>query len=214
MPVSVFPPPAERLHRPDGWEESRARLVAFARRRLDDPEDAEDVVHEVFVRALERAESLDDEARLDAWLYQITRNVLIDRHRTRTTAARAIEAFPRDVESRTLVAASDDAAAEVEDARADLARCLRPLIDGLPAKYRGAVSLSDVEGARQKDVAARLGLSVSGAKSRVQRGRRLLRDRLLECCAVERDRSGAVVDWQRRSTEGCAPVDDTGCDSC
>lgn len=213
MPVSGSPRSETDLLPPGGWEESRARLVSFVRRRLEDPEEAEDVVHEVFVRALERADSLTDEGRIEAWLYQITRNVLIDRHRSRASAARALETYPADAETRTVGGASRPGDPDAADARSELASCLRPLVATLPEEYRLAVSLSELEGGKQREVAERLGLSVSGAKSRVQRGRRMLRERLLECCAVERDRTGAVIDWARRG-DADRGSEAGGCDGC
>jgi len=63
------------------------------------------------------------------------------------------------------------------------------MIEQLPEKYRVAIRLSEVEGAQQ-DVADRLGLSLSGAKSRIQRGRLLLKGVLVQCCTFHRDRRG------------------------
>lgn len=212
LPVSEASRSETDLLPPGGWEESRARLVSFVRGRLEDPDEAEDVVHEVFVRALERADTLTDDGRIEAWLYQITRNVLIDRHRSRTSAARALETFPGEAETRTLGGASRTDESEADGARAELAACLRPLVADLPEDYRLAVSMSELDGEKQREVAERLGLSVSGAKSRVQRGRRLLRERLLACCAVELDRTGVVIDWERRGERDSDSA--AGCNGC
>lgn len=89
---------------------------------------------------------------------------------------------------------------------AELAQCLEPLIDGLPETYRAALRLAELEGLPQKDVAHRLGISLSGAKSRVQRGRAKLRERLLACCHVETGRGGIVGYEPRDPSGGC------GCD--
>ncbi len=71
-----------------------------------------------------------------------------------------------------------------------------PLLDELPVQSREAVRLAELEGVTQREVAARMGLSVSGAKSWVQRGRNMLREVLLQCCRVELDRRGGVVDFE------------------
>ena len=68
------------------------------------------------------------------------------------------------------------------------------MIRTLPARYAEALLLTDIDGLTQAAAAERLGLSLSGMKSRVQRGRRLLKQTLLRCCAVELDRRGGVVD--------------------
>ena len=200
---------------PAGWEETRARLVAFARKRLDDPDEVEDLVHGVLLRALARADDLRESGRLDAWLYQITRNALIDHGRRHHRRADALDGRVDDAIDRTVGEASRSGGAESGDARTELAGCLAPLVAGLPESYRLPLSLADFKGLSQKEVAERLGLSVSGAKSRVQRGRRLLRDRLLACCAVERDGGGTVVDYDRRRGGSCrSPENAAPCDTC
>jgi RNA polymerase sigma-70 factor (ECF subfamily) len=64
--------------------------------------------------------------------------------------------------------------------------------------YRQAVQLSEIEGLPQQEVADRLGLSLSGAKSRIQRGRLMLKDELERCCRFEFDRRGNVMDYEPR----------------
>ena len=154
---------------------------------------AEDIVQEVLVKAYTRQGTLKEPSKLRPWLYQITRNAIIDYYRLQKPS----EAVPDELihEDR-----------RVEDNRAEweLARCLVPLLDALPEPYRQALRLAEFEGATQREVGARLGLSLSGAKSRVQRARKMLREVLLKCCRVELDRRGGVVDYEARD----------GCDGC
>lgn len=79
-----------------------------------------------------------------------------------------------------------------QDYIAELASCLQPLIDDLPDIYKEPRVLSEIEGLTQKEVAERLKLSLPGAKSRVQRGREKLRERLTDCCDVETGKNGIV----------------------
>ncbi len=72
---------------------------------------------------------------------------------------------------------------------------MRPLVDQLPERYRKAVILVELEGYTQVAAAPALGLSVSGTKSRVQRGRRELRHLLTGCCVVGTDHAGAIIDY-------------------
>ena len=123
---------------------------------------------------------------MPAWLHRIARNAIIDHYRIR----RAHRPLPTDD-------ALDHAVDEREEvgpnqATQELARCLRPLIDQLPDKYRQAVTLVDLDGHTQVATARELGLSLSGTKSRVQRGRRQLRQLLTACCVIATDRTGAV----------------------
>jgi RNA polymerase sigma-70 factor, ECF subfamily len=78
------------------------------------------------------------------------------------------------------------------------------MVRGLPDGYRRAIELTDLEGLTQAAAAERLGLSLPGAKSRVQRGRARLKDMLLRCCEIETDRRGRVIAFEARDGEGCA----------
>lgn len=167
------------------WADYRAELLRFVAARVRDPDAAEDIVHDVFVKAYRHRDDLENRVNLRAWLYRITRNTIVDYYRSQ----RRTEELPDNL---TL----DDPAAD-GDAERQLARCLRPLMDELPPHYRDTLTLADLDGLSQREVAAREGLSVSGVKSRVKRGRRMLRDVLLQCCRVEFDRRGGVIDYER-----------------
>jgi len=164
------------------WKEHRERLLHFVGQRVEDEATAEDIVQDVLLRAYRSADTLREGAKLESWLYRITRNAVVDHYRAR----RATEPLPPDFPS-------DESAPGEASARADLARCLRPFIEELPETYRAALELSELDGLTQQDTAERLGLGLSGAKSRVQRGRRMLRDRYLECCRIEFDSRGSIM---------------------
>ena len=154
---------------------------------------AEDIVHDVLVRVYERRGELQNPGKLRAWLYQITRNALIDHYRAHDRVR--FEAVTED-----LPQPSEDLDWRTD---ADLAKCLRPFLDALPDRYREALVLAEVEGLPQKEVGDRLGLSLSGAKSRIQRGRKMMADSLLGCCDFELDQRGWVMDFDRRKDCAC-----------
>jgi RNA polymerase sigma-70 factor (ECF subfamily) len=97
-------------------------------------------------------------------------------------------------------------AAPGDDTRTELTRCLRPLLTRLPAKYREALELTELEGVSQVVAAERLGLTTSGMKAQVQRPRTQLRELLVEYCEVELDRRGGVSAYEARAG-GCGPCD-------
>jgi Sigma-70, region 4 len=78
----------------------------------------------------------------------------------------------------------------------ELASCLRSLVDQLAEPYRSAVTAVDLDGQSQTEVARALGLSISGMKSRVQRGRRRLRQLLTACCRVHTSSTGGISDYE------------------
>ena len=83
-----------------------------------------------------------------------------------------------------------------EDRLEEVVACLKPMIDDLPEKYRQAIVLTEYENLTQKEMSQKLGLSLSGAKSRVQRAREKLKGTLLACCHFEFDRLGNILDYQ------------------
>lgn len=169
--------------------EYRAALVRFVGARVRDHAAAEDIVHDVLLRAVERQSQLRDDTKLAPWLYQMTRNAIADHHR----GGRPSEELPED-----LVAPEPES-----QVLSELAQCLAPFIGRLPDTYREAFELSEVQGMTQQETARRLGISLSGAKSRVQRARGKLQDMILACCTLERDHRGSIVDHQCRHGCGC-----------
>ncbi len=93
----------------------------------------------------------------------------------------------------------------------ELAGCLRPMIERLSGEYRQAVVLVDLEGLTHQEAAAQLGLSLSGMKSRVQRGRRQLKEMLEACCTIELDRRRGVVDYDLRNQQDSSCRDRPEC---
>ena len=173
------------------WGEFTAQLRRFIAGRVRGEADVEDILQEVFIKIHRGLDRLDDHFKLHAWVYQITRNAIIDHYRRGGPDVEMPEELP-------------DRIAEEEDsegAEAEVATCLRPMAEDLPEKYREALLLTDIEGLTQKEMAERLGISLSGAKSRVQRAREKLKDVLLECCHLEVDRRGKVVDWESRQAD-------------
>lgn len=201
------PSEASAAHSPPGilkpMPESRAVLPVqsalrdglrrFVARRVA-TEHVEDVVQDILLRMHERAGDLRDEARLAGWAFRIARTVVIDHHR-----ARHREGAVRDpVEG-------DGPIEEVENdgnINEIVAGWLPPLIALLPDEYSEALTAVDLEGRTQAEYAARVGLSLSGAKSRVQRGRRMLEEFVRACCDLEVDARGNIIGYQRRDC-GC-----------
>ncbi len=166
------------------WQEFSRRLLQFIRRRVPDDDIAEDMLQDVFVRIHAHLGTLRDRGKLESWIYQITRNAIVDYYRERRTAVELTEALAEGEDT------SDERSAEAE-----LAASLREMVEALPEPYRQALLLSQYGGLSQKELAERLGISFSGAKSRVQRARQKIRDELLLCCHFEFDRRGTIIDY-------------------
>ena len=184
------------------WRELRGPLAGFIARRVADPQDAEDVLQEVMLRIHRHSDELEHADRVAAWVHRIARNAIVDHYRRRAARPELPAGGAGDLEQREDGPPGEP---DSEALRRELAACLRPLIDRLPEKHRDALVLTEFEGLTQIEAARRLGISVSGAKARVQRGRAQLRTLLLDCCHVELDRRGAITDYRARrgSCERC-----------
>ncbi len=174
------------------WNDYTARLRAFIRGRIDDEAEADDLLQEVFLRIHTGLCCREAAPHLERWIYRATRNLIVDRYRRR----RPIEELPDDLGAPVEPPAEDDP-------RTRLAFSLRRTIDELPSPYREALVATEYEGLTQRQLAEREGISLSGAKSRVQRAREKLRGLLLACCHFELDRLGRIVDYHERCCPGC-----------
>lgn len=166
------------------WEQFNTPLERFIRKRLPDAQAADDVLQEVYLKIHTHLDTLRDDDRLQAWVYQIARNAVYDYYRAEK---------PTDEITETI--AESDTDDMVDDVTDRLAASVRGMIELLPDDYREALLLTEYGGLTQKELAERLGISLSGAKSRVQRGRKLLREMLFACCHFEYDRRGKVIDF-------------------
>lgn len=184
-------------------------LRAFVARRVPE-RDADDVAQEVLLRLHQGLDGLRDPSRWDSWAFGIARRTIADYYRSRKPVdlpegqeeVEALAAVDPGLEARGFGSFDGDHSVHEE-----VLGWLRPTAEQLPARYRDALLLADFEGEKQKDVAQRLGLSLSGAKSRVQRARGLLADALRRCCEIAVDEGGEVVDFRR--LEDDASGDDT-----
>ena len=170
------------------WREYATALHGFIQSRVDDTDIADDILQNVFLNIHTKIDSLKDASKLKPWIYQITRNAIIDHYRSQKAHVELPE---------TIMQVEKDNA---EMARQEIEGCMLPLIRNLPDTYREAVMLSEIEGLSQKQVAEKLGLSLPAAKSRVQRGRIMVKDMLNDCCRFEIDHRGAMVDYQLKAS--------------
>jgi RNA polymerase sigma-70 factor (ECF subfamily) len=173
------------------WQTFASHLRSFIRVRVRDHNAAEDILQDVFLRIQQKLSSLRASDRLEAWVWRITRNTIADHFRK----LRTNEPLPEGV------ALAAEAPADLPDLRP----CVRRFVNELEPAYREALLLTEWQGFTQHDLGRRLGLSPSGAKSRVQRARKQLKKMLLDCCALELDRRGNILAMQprRKKCRGC-----------
>lgn len=167
------------------------RLRAFLCRRVRDDATADDLTQETLLKVYRSRESLRDGQRLEVWLYRVARSTLVDHYRRQ----KPTEELP--------LALAADRPDEVEAMRAAMAASMRCFLEQLPEAYREPVRLAELEGLPLAKIALRMNLSLTAVKSRVRRGRQMLKAKLQACCRFEFDRLGQVIGWERRKLLCC-----------
>jgi len=165
------------------YKENYKQIYGFIASRVQDPFTAEDILQDVFERANSKISSLRNEKKAKNWLFQIARNTLADYYRTRKPSSTIHEAI------------FDDPSFSESYAMIRLERSVLNMIRHLPASYRNALYLAHYNGLSARQVAVKLNISETCAKSRIWRARKMMREIYLECCHFEFDGSGRVIDY-------------------
>jgi RNA polymerase sigma-70 factor (ECF subfamily) len=195
----MIPRTMEQISTAAVWAQFSGRLRGYIGRRVREESDVEDVLQDVFSKIHRGLGRLKEVRNLEAWLFRIARRGVLDHLRSRSGKRRTSK-LPEEIAEKRVPA----------NVSAEVAAWMRPLMALLPKADRQALRLSDLAGLSQKDLASRLGLSRTAAKSRVQRARRRLQEVLLECCLIERDLRGNLIGYRRRKGScgacSCSPT--------
>ncbi len=162
------------------WEASSQKLLQYITSKIHQKEDAEDILQNVYIKTISKVDTLREDTNLNAWLFVVTKNEINDYFRMR-------QKHPETELETNLVPASED------DTKLEGFCCLEPHISELPEKYKKVIILSEIEGKKHQEIADLLGLSLSAIKSRVVRGRELLKNKFISCCKYHVDEAGKLT---------------------
>ncbi|HET7545243.1 MAG TPA: sigma-70 family RNA polymerase sigma factor [Polyangiaceae bacterium] len=179
------------------FQELERHLRPYLARRVASHADVDDLLQDIFVRLHQSLAALHDEERFGAWVYRIAHNAIVDqaRRRARTPIAESRD----DLEAGPAADSADD------QLRSDLGECVALFVGRLPSPYREAITLTELEGLSQKEAADMLGISHSGLKSRVQRGRDKIRHMFEECCEISVDCRKRIIACEPRELDAVPP---------
>lgn len=166
-------------------------LRSYLRRRIPDPTQAEDLLQNIFLKALTTNHQDRQIRSLTGWLYAAARTALIDYYRGRGEPLQQLD------DSLTMQDNEDI------QLHAQLSDCLKPFIQQLPSIYRDTLIATDIDGRTMRALADEQHLSVSAVKSRASRARNMLKEKLLACCSVDMV-DGLVSDYQHTSPSSCS----------
>lgn len=162
----------------DAWTSHEQELHAFLLGQVRDPALADDLLQDVFLKAIRQGAGFCSLDSPRAWLFQVTRHAVIDQHRLRKPTLPVADTLPAPV-----------AAVEPVD---ELAACLERAVAALPPDDQDVVRRCDMDGQTQRAYADAHGLTLPAVKARIQRARVRLRQHLIEQCGVRFDAGGHV----------------------
>lgn len=165
------------------WESLADRLRLFLVSKVKDNALADDLLQETFIRIHSKIDELRDETKVEAWVYQIARNIINDHFRKST---------PEKVTDMPDLLEED---AETHEAMGQTIRDMVLFMDELPEQDCQALCQVEFEGLSIKEYAQKAGISYTAAKSRVARARYKLSDLLMNCCHYEFDKYGTVISY-------------------
>lgn len=162
------------------WLQFESKLRAFTLSKVSDPVVADDILQELFLKIHDNIDKLNDETKIQSWIFQICRNLITDYFRVQSK--NELKLLP-----------DTDADPGSDEVMTEALEDLVKMMNDLPPEYCEALCLTELGNLSQKAYADKVGISYSGAKSRVQRGRKMLKDMLMNCCHYEFDKYGTVI---------------------
>ena len=151
---------------------------------MKDNDLAHDLLQDIFIKIHLKISTLSDSDKLTSWVYQITRNSIIDHYKKQ----KHFTETPTDITELD----------ELETFNKEFTNCIRPFVNELPGIYRDAIVQTELGQLSQKEFAQKSGISYTGAKSRVQRGRLQLVELFHQCCKFSTDKYGNVLEYKKR----------------
>lgn len=172
------------------YKQFHQELLGYLKSKIRSTEDAEDILQNVFIKISSSLHNLTEEIKLKNWIFTITKNAVIDYYRVNANKRKV--AVTEEIDENIFEA--DD-----PDPTKGLDQCVGTMINLLPEEYRNIVMDSEIRGIKQKDLADKYGMAYPSMRSRVQRGRERLKQLLYNCCHIETDKHGNVLDAQGRT---------------
>lgn len=178
----------------EAWLEYQHNLLSYIRSKVEKPEDAEDILNDVFAKLIKITNEDAIPDNVSSWLYHVTKNGIVDYYRAR----KRFDPLPGDLSEES----------EDTDTMKELSKCMLPMIQALPGRYQQPLMMSLIEGKKYKEIAIELGLSVSAVKSRILRGREKLYKSLVSCCTIYRNDAGETVNFEQNLDGFCSNCED------
>ncbi len=169
------------------WEEFSKKLLGFIISKISSREDAEDILQEVFIKIQKNINSLQEDKKLKSWIYTIARNAIFDFYKSKKIKTSEFDEKYLQIEELS----EDSSFLEISE-------CLSHMIKTLPEKYSQALEQVDLQWKSQIELSKYLNISIPWAKSRVQRGRKLLKQMFIDCCKPSLDKHWNIIEVHQK----------------
>ncbi|MDX1904488.1 MAG: sigma-70 family RNA polymerase sigma factor [Thermonemataceae bacterium] len=170
------------------WTNFNKELKGFIYNKTRNSADTDDILQEVFVKIIRNIDKVNQSENLRQYLYGMVRNTLNDYFKNQ-------KIFSDKTELQEQFSETEDNSLNETIAEC----CIKPFINKLPDNYKQALLITEFQHISQKELAEKLNISYSGAKSRVQRGKEKLKELILNCCAYQNDKYGNLIDTEDRN---------------
>lgn len=173
------------------WEEFNPELLYYIEKRVKNTYDAEDILQDVFIKVHTHIQKANTVSNLRGWIYTITKNSIIDYYRKTKHAPMELD----DIEKKKYA----DITVATENMNDDICRCIQNMVMELPPKYQQAIQLYEGKEMKHKDISKELDISLSASKVRLKRAKEKLKKELLNCCDLELDTFGNIIDYTEKN---------------
>ncbi|MEM8526646.1 MAG: sigma-70 family RNA polymerase sigma factor [Bacteroidota bacterium] len=158
------------------WNLYKEEVYFFVLKKLKNKDAADEVLQNTFLKVCLYLDSLKEQEKLRAWIFQISRNEIINYHNQSAKQNKTESLNP-----------------EEDKTAYDEVCCLDRFVEQLPDTYRETIELLYFQGKKQQEVARILGISLANVKARTRRGKAILKENLQECCQYELNKEGDLV---------------------
>jgi len=179
------------------WIKVYNKLSGYISKHTKNKDDVKDIIQDTFIKVKTKIDTLKNPAKVESWIFQIARNTMNDYFRDQKKSHEN-EDYQEEISIEPNAFEEEEIKIKIQTR--EFSEYAGFIVSELPEKYRKAVYMADIEGLSMKEVADELNISVSGAKSRVQRGRKMIKEIILKCCEVNTDKYGNIVDYETRNS--------------
>ena len=165
------------------WNNNKEKIISYIRQDIKRKDILDDILQEIFIKFWRNHTNIRDKNKIQQWLLSVSKFTVADYFREKKRDNIALDSI--NVES--CLKENSDSFTK------DESRKLLPIIHSLPKKYENILILSDIYGFSHKDISNQFNLSISCIKKRVERGRKLLAQKMHECCTFTHDKYGNIV---------------------